>query len=73
MDDLVKKSLVKATQRSDSSHEPTSYAIYNLHLAYMLENLDDHDIEGRHRKLVECYRKACGKGLFGCLNLNEWK
>ena len=55
----MNKSLVKST-KCPGSAGPISYAIHNLQLNYMLENCDD--IEARHKRLVDCYKKTCDKG-----------
>lgn len=64
---LVDKSLVtiETTKCVESSEEQVGYAIHNLLLDYMLETCKD--ITARHKKLVECYKKACDKGWCDCL------
>ena len=79
MDELVNKSLLKTSCSSDTTTEGSGsypgsfpgsfsgsspgYAIHNLQLNYLLENCEN--IEERHKRLVECYKKAC-KGTFVC-------
>ena len=60
--DLVKKSLVNTTQGSESRRESTGFGIHNIQLNYLLENCKD--IEARHRRLVDCYKKKCKGELF---------
>ncbi|XP_046850672.1 apoptotic protease-activating factor 1-like [Xenia sp. Carnegie-2017] len=62
MQELINKSLVYAEQSCD--HDTTVYYVHNLQLNYMVENCDN--VLERHKKLVECYKKAC-EGLYWTL------
>ena len=64
---LVNKSLLtmEKTKCADSDDEQVHYVIHNLQLDYMLETCKD--IAARHKKLVECYKKACDRGWLECL------